>query len=245
MMMRLIALTSVFLVSFPSAYAEEVMLENEFSGLIEFGGDSSSGNSNNSAFASKLELGHSYGEWSNQFRFDASQKKDSGSLTEDKYNTIFKAIYELPKHLYTFVRLGYRQDSFSGVYWEKTYIGGFGYRAFTDSPEYKLDVEVGYGQRDTRKLENGVIRAKLDVDRGTHIALITQYNFTDEDVLKASVTAELGNDDDYIQTEISWKHKLFADLHLDVSYESLTLSKPALTKVSTDTKIMYKLGYSF
>ncbi len=229
----------------PLLAADESKAEHKFSGLIELGGDKTVGNTDNSSFSSKLELGYSYGEWSNQFTFDASQKNESGSLTEDKYNAILKSIYNLPAHFYTFIHLGYREDSFSGVYYEKTYIGGFGYHAFTDKPELSLDFELGYGQRITKKLVNGFIRSKLDYDPGTHIALITQYNFSDEDKLKASITAELGNDDDYIKKEISWVHKLFGNLHLDVSYEALTLTSPGVDKVSTDATTTYKLGYEF
>ena len=225
--------------------ADEIQLENNFSGLIELGGDRTVGNTDNNSFNSKLELGHSYGNWSTKFTFDASQKKESGVLTEDKYNAILKSIYDLPEHFYTFIHLGYREDSFSGVYWEQTYIGGFGYHAFKDKPEYSLDFELGYGQRVTKKLVNGFVRSRLDYDPGTHIALITQYNFTDEDRLKASITAELGNDDDYIKKEISWVHKLFGSFHLDVSYEALTLTKPGVNKVSTDATTTYKLGYEF
>ncbi len=227
------------------ASADEVKLENNFSGLIEFGGDQTVGNTDNSSLGLKVELGHHYGQWSNKLTWDSSQKKEAGALTEDKYNIILKSIYNLPKHFYTFIHLGYRVDDFSGVYWEKTYIGGFGYHAFTDKPEYSVDFELGYGQRVTKKLVNGFVRSKLDYDPGTHLALITQYNFTDEDTLKASVTAELGNDDDFIEKKASWTHKLFGALHLDVSYEALTLTKPGVNKVATDATTTFKLGYSF
>jgi len=225
--------------------ADEAAQEHKFTGLIELGGDKTVGNSDNSSFASKLELGYMYGQLSSQFSFDASQKKESGALTEDKYEAILKTIYNLPAHFYTFIHLGYREDSFSGIYYEQTYIGGFGYHAFTDKPELSLDFELGYGQRITKKLVNGFVRSKLDYDPGTHFALITQYNFTEEDKLKASITAELGNDDDFIKKEISWVHKLFAGLHLDLSYEALTLTKPGVNKVATDATTTYKIGYEF
>lgn len=234
-----------FSLSLPVLAADEADAAHKFSGLIEFGGDQTTGNSDNSSFASKLELEHRYGKWSNQFTFDASQKKESGVLTEDKYNAVLKSMYDLPMHFYTFIHLGYRQDNFSGVYWEKTYIGGFGYHAFTDRPELSLDVELGYGQRVTKKIVNGFIRSRLDYDPGTHIALIAQYHFTDKDKLEASMTAELGNDDDYIKKEVSWQHELFGHFHFDVSYEALTLTKPAVGKVATDAKTTYKLGYEF
>jgi putative salt-induced outer membrane protein YdiY len=230
---------------FSSLHAEEVEHENTFSGLIELGGDKTVGNTENSSFNSKLELEHAYGKWSSKFTFESSQKKESGALTEEKYDTILKSIYNLPKHFYTFIRLGYRQDNFSGVYYEKTYIGGFGYHAFTEQPEYSLDIELGYGQRVTKKIVNGFVRAKLDYDPGTRLALISQYNFTDNDTLKASILAELGNDDDYIKKEISWVHKLFDALQLDISYVSTTLTKPGVNKVATDATTTYKLGYAF
>jgi len=245
MMMRLGVFICGLIAFLPFTHAEETASENQFSGLIEFGGDKTVGNTENSSLGLKVELGHSYAKWSNKLTWDSSQKKESGVLTEDKYNIILKSIYDLPNHFYTFIHLGYRQDSFSGVYWEKTYIGGFGYHGFTDQPDYSVDFELGYGQRVTKKLVNGFIRSRLDYDPGTHVALITQYNFTDEDTLKASISAELGNDDDFIEKKISWKHKLFGALHLDVSYEALTLTKPSVNKVSTDATTMFKLGYSF
>jgi putative salt-induced outer membrane protein YdiY len=245
MFQRLLVATLFLCGCFAPLYAAEAEHENTFSGLIELGGDKTEGNSENSSFNSKLELGHAYGKWSSKLSLDVTQKKESGALTEGKYNAILKSIYDLPAHFYTFVKFGYREDSFSGVYYEKTYIGGFGYHAFTEQPEYSLDFELGYGERITKKIVNGFVLAKLDYDPGTHFALITQYNFTDKDTLKASVTAELGNDDDYIKNEISWVHQLFGALHLDVSYESLKLTKPAVGKVATDATITYKLGYAF
>jgi putative salt-induced outer membrane protein YdiY len=245
MFQRLLVATLFLCGCFAPLYAAEAELENTFSGLIELGGDKTVGNSDNSSFNSKLELGHAYGKWSSKFTFDASQKKESGALTEDKYNAILKSIYDLPAHFYTFVKLGYREDNFSGVYYEKTYIGGFGYHAFTAQPKYSLDFELGYGQRITKKIVNGFVRAKLDYDPGTHVALITQYNFTDKDTLKASITEEIGNDDDYIKKEISWVHKLFDALQMDISYVSTTLTKPGVNKVATDATTTYKLGYEF
>ncbi|MDQ7005129.1 MAG: DUF481 domain-containing protein [Ghiorsea sp.] len=234
------------LVGFVStAYSDESKLENNFSGLIQLGGDRSQGNSDNRSLSSNFELGHSYGNWVTDFTFHSSQKKESGTLTEDKYESILKSIYNLPKHYYTFIQLGYREDSFSGVYAEKMYIAGFGYHAFMNKDAYSLDIEIGYGERVTKKLIDGVLRAKVDYDPGTHIALISQYNFTDDDALKASITAEIGNDDDFLKRKFSWVHKLFDAFHLDVSYESLTLSKPSVNKVSTDATTIFKIGYTF
>jgi len=226
-------------------YAEEAKVENTLSGSIEVGGDNTVGNSENSSFDAKIELEHGYGSWVNQLTFKAAQKHDSGSLTEDKYNTLLKSIYNFPYQLYVFVHLGYREDSFSGIYYEKTYIGGFGYHAFADTDKYGLDFELGYGQRVTKKIVNGFIRAKLDYDPGTHIGIIGSYHFSEGDVVKASVSAELGNDDDFIKQEYTWEHKLFDALQLVVSYESLTLTNPGVGKQKTDAKTSYRLGYSF
>lgn len=238
----------IVLISFglmPLAYAEDYQFENDFSGSIALGGYKTSGNTQTTTFDGKLKLGHSYGKWSSDVTFKATEVSEAGIVSSDYYEALLKSTYDLPQHFYTFLQLRYREDTFGGIYSENAYIGGFGYHAFKDNPNYSLDVELGYGERVTKKLIDGVIRDKLDYDPGTHLGIIGQYSFTEDDALKIYLSGEFGNDDDYIQKEISWVHQLFSALHADFSYESRTVTKPGVGKVPTDEKTTVKLGYTF
>jgi len=238
----------ILLMSFslaPLVNAEDYQNANNFSGSIALGGYKTEGNTQTATFDGKFKLGHSYGKWSSEAVLKATQVSESGIVSSDYYEALLKSIYDLPQHFYTFLQLRYREDTFGGIYSENTYIGGFGYHAFKDNPDYSLDIELGYGERVTKKLIDGVIRDKLDYDPGTHIGIIGKYSFTENDALKINLSGEFGNDDDYIQKEISWVHQLFGAVHADLTYESRTVTRPGVGKVPTDEKITVKLGYTF
>jgi len=231
--------------SLAMAESEDAVQGNVFSGSIELGGYKTSGNTETRTFDGKLELGHKLQQWSSKFTLEATQVMEDAVVTSDYYDAILKSIYDLPVNYYVFIKLGYREDTFSGVYYEKTYIGGLGYHMFADEPKYSVDLELGYGQRITKKLVNGVIRRRLEYDPGTHIAILGQYNFSEEDTIKINLTGEFGNDDDYINKEYSWEHKLFDAFKIDLAYEARTLTKPGVNAVATDSKTTIKLGYEF
>ena len=244
----------VFFVVSNTLYAEEAVQTAaepvqpsgyEFSGNVELGGFKTTGNSETQTIEALVETEYSYNKWAVNFSFEALQTSDGGVLTSDNYEASIKGIYNMENHAYGFIQLGYREDFFSGVYNEKFQLGGFGYRFFTDEPAYELDTELGYGLRVTRKLINGIIRPRIDYDPGTHIAIFSKYHFTEKDLLKLNIEAELGNDDDYIKREIAWVHNLFESLNVNFSYVVKTNTKPEVGTVGTDDKLSVKLGYEF
>ncbi|MCF6207833.1 MAG: DUF481 domain-containing protein [Ghiorsea sp.] len=221
-------------------YADE-MPEQTFSGSVNFGSNLSSGNTNTDNFDGNLDLSYLYQDWASTFAFKASQTKEDGILTSDYYEAYLRGSYDIVSHIYTVIQLGYRQDEFSGIYSEKSYVLALGYHAFTDMPDFQLDVELGYGQRVTDKVN----KLTVDHDNGMHAALMVEYIFDGDNKVNVKISGEFGNDDDFLLREITWVHQLFHGFTVDFSHEERTITAPATGKVPTDTNTSILLGYSF
>jgi len=221
-------------------YADETV-EPMFSGSVNFGSNLSSGNTNTDSFDGNLDLSYSYQGWAADFTFKASQTKENNVLTSDYYEAYLRGTYDVIYHIYTVIQLGYRQDEFSGIYSEKSYVLALGYHAFTDIPHFLVDVELGYGQRSTDKVN----KFTVDHDRGMHAALMSEYVFDGDNKVNVKISGEFGNDDDFLLREITWVHQLFHGFTVDFSHEERTITVPPVGKVPTDTKTSVLLGYSF
>jgi len=240
--MRLLAFVFLMMWSVV-AFAETELTESEheFTGKIEFGGDKKSGNTNTSNYEGAVELGYTYGPWETQFAFSGNQATEDGVLSEDYYEGSLKGLYNFQNNYYAFLLYTYRKDIFSGIYWEKGTIGGLGYHAFTDIPDYSLDVELGFGERNTKK----TTKITIDNDPGMHLAIAGSYNVSERDTVSTKITLENGNDDDYVQKNFSWEHKLNESLRLGYAYEARTVTLPEVGKARTDVHTNFYLGYEF
>jgi len=150
--MRLLAF--VFLMMWSAlAFAETELTEteHEFTGKLEVGGDRKAGNTNNTSYDGAVELGYTYAQWQAQFAFKGNQGTEDGVITEDYYEGSLKGLYNFENKYYVFLLQTYRDDFFGGIYREIGQIGGVGYHAFAEIPDYSLDVEIGYGERRTKK----------------------------------------------------------------------------------------------
>ncbi len=222
------------------SYADAAV-EPEFSGSVNFGSNLSSGNTNTDSFDGNLDLSYLYQDWAATFSFKAAQTKEDDILTSDYYEAYLRGSYDIVSHVYTVIQLGFRQDEFSGIYSEKSYVLALGYHAFTDMPDFSVDIELGYGQRVTDKVN----KLKVDYDNGTHVALMGEYIFDGDNKVDVKISGEFGNDDDFLLREITWVHQLFHNFTVDFSHEERTITAPAAGKVPTDTKTSVLLGYSF
>ncbi len=222
-------------------YAEESKQDFTYEGKVSFGSNVTSGNTDTRNFDGDVGLSFNYHDWASEFTFKASQTKENGVLTSDYYEAFLRGSYDMAYHIYAVLQLGYRQDEFSGIYSEKSYVGAIGYHAFTDMPDFSLDVELGYGQRVTKKAN----KIKADYDPGTHMAIMAEYVFDGDNKVNVKISGEYGNDDDFLLREITWVHQLFHGFTVDFAHEERTISKPAFGKVPTDTKTTIQLGYEF
>lgn len=219
--------------------------QHQFSGKVEVAGEQVSGNTQNTSLEGTLELGHIYDAWQTNFLFNAKHQTESDRTITDYYETWLKQQYHFASHYYGFVLLKYREDTFSGIYSEVSKIAGLGYNAFTDQPDYAVDLELGYGARTTKKLVNGVLRSKIDYDPGIHLALYSTYQINAFNALQANILVEAGNDDDFIERELIWEHKLNDALHVSVNFKSRTLTRAGIGKERTDSNTNFSLGYAF
>lgn len=223
-----------------ASYAEETS-EYTFTGDINFGANLTSGNTDTDNFDGNLDLAYNYQKWASTFSFKASQTKESGVLISDYYEAFLRGSYDLPYQMYGVLQLGYRQDEFGGIYSEKSYVVALGYHAFADMEKLSVDIELGLGTRITEKVN----KLTIDYDNGTHVALMGEYVFDDENKVDIKISGELGNDDDFLLREIAWVHHLFDHYNIELNHEERTITAPAAGKVPTDTKTSVKLGYSF
>ncbi|MDX8388945.1 MAG: DUF481 domain-containing protein [Mariprofundaceae bacterium] len=228
-----------------SLFATAVVAEETsmWSGKVEFGGLKNTGNANTLTLDGAFEVDHIYGRWETKLSGEGTRTKDDDVTTSEYYGVDLKSQYNFPIKVYAFSELDYREDLFGGTIYQWSGLVGLGYHLFVPDSEigYLVDFELGKGKRQSKKVAN----FGLDNDFINHAAILGQYAWTEDDVIKAEVSFEWGNDDENTESEISWVHTLFESVTVDISHNRRTTSKPSANNVYTDTKTSVKFGYEF
>lgn len=119
---------------------------NEF----ELGYLMTSGNSETEVLNAKTKSLFENGSWRNRLELTALNAASDEQRTDERYNALGKSDFKITERDYSFLRLEYERDRFSGYDYQGNGAVGLG-RRFIDEPGMVLELEAGPGYREAKE----------------------------------------------------------------------------------------------
>lgn len=222
--------------------AEEVKPEKIWSGDVELGYVSISGNSEETSIKSKIDVNREKDIWRYNVHIDSLNTKSDDVRSAEKYFLSNRLGREYTKTDYTFAYVSYDEDHFSGFDYQTTTALGWG-RRLIDQELMNWDIEAGPGYR-ISKVEND---SNADDSEEAIFRLFSKFSwqFTDSAQLSQAINIESGSDNTITKADSAVKVKINGSLSIKVFYSiKYTEEVPPGTK-HADTETGVTLTYSF
>ncbi len=211
-----------------------------WSGDVELGWVTTSGNSNTRTVNAKGKLHYVKGPWRDQVQAAVFKASDSGVVTAERYLLSGKSDYFYSRYNYLFATLRYVKDRFSGYDYQVSEVAGYG-RRLIDDPALTFDLELGLGGRQSqetgvgRRRDVGIVRgaAKLGWD------ISATARFTEE------LTVESGSDNTTSESVTALKVKINGNFSMKSSVTVTNNSNVSPGIQHTDTITAVTLVYDF
>jgi putative salt-induced outer membrane protein YdiY len=222
--------------------ADDNAQDKLWSGSVEAGYVSLSGNNEETTFSGAVDIVRENQPWKNTFHADAISSSKDGDRTAEKYYLSDQLDYRLSEKSYLFGRLSYDDDRFSGFDYQATATAGYG-RLLMKTDTINWDGEVGLGYR-VNKVEAGT-DGPDDNEAILRLATLFAWDVSDTAKFKQSLSTEVGSENTVSQSETSLKVAINSSLALKVAYKiKYTEEVPAGTK-HQDTETSARIVYSF
>ncbi len=216
-----------------------------WTGDVEVGYASSSGNTENTSLNAKLDVDHANGSWHHNIFGDAYYAESDGDKTAERYALGYKPRYFFTDVDYLFGLLRYDTDEFAFIDNRTTEVVGYGRLFFNDDKVY-WDGEVGVGARQT-ELYDDPSTVDLKEDEmigflGTKFSIRLSQNARFLETLRA----EFGEDNTYIESITGLQLAIAGDLSSSITYTVRhNTDIEGVLGEKTDTITGVNLVYSF
>lgn len=202
--MKKILLSAAILAASQISYAEDAPVEagiaeeqpSPWSGFVELGAVSTTGNSENSNFKAGFEVVYGKDNWTHKLYGDAYQAEskkiedEEREKTADRFLVGAKSDYKFGKHAGAFGRAHYEDDEFTDYNYTVSGAAGYEHR-FIESDKNIFFIEVGPGYTYFNRKEGE------NTDSVTAFGLANyQYNFTEKSYFKQVLTTNVAFEDD-------------------------------------------------
>lgn len=225
-----------------SLYADEVEKSKIWSGDVELGYVSITGNSEETSIKARTDINREKDIWLYNIHLESLNTKSDDSRSAEKYFISNRLGREFSKTDYAFAYASYDEDHFSGFDHQATVAVGWG-RRLIDEEHMQWDVEAGPGYR-ISKVEDG--SSAEDSDEAI-VRLFTKFHWTVSDTssFSQSVNIESGSDNTITKSDSAFKVKIVGSLALKLFYTvKYTEEVPVGTK-HADTEMGVTLNYGF
>jgi putative salt-induced outer membrane protein len=232
-----------------SLLAAAVPAQADWTGKGEAGLVIASGNTNTETANAKLQLTNETENWKNMAGAAALYASDEDGKTANRWEVFGQADWKFTERNFLFGAGRYEEDEFSGFEYQATASYGIG-RRFMDTPNTTMVGTVGAGYkffetRDSFDEETGVLIEEGDSDnevvfRGT---LDLEHRFTATTSLINKFIVESGQNNTFVQNDLSLKVKMTDVLALAVGYSVRHNSEPPAEFKKTDTLTTINLVY--
>lgn len=208
-----------------------------------------SGNTETKTANAKARMSRQDGEWKNTFGLAGLYASDDVGATAQRWELESQSDYNFGPKTFWFGGARYEQDEFSGFEHQATLSTGFGRKfAETERTQFTGTLGVGYKIIETRdafdddtgalvtpgeRREDGVLRGTLDYD----------HRLTETTSLLDKFVVESGEDNTFLQNELSLQVKMLEALALAVGYAVRHNTDPPFGFKKTDTLTTINLVY--
>ena len=220
------------------ALAIEV-IGSEWKGEGEFGYVATSGNTETSNLKARLGLVHERDKWRHDAKLEALNTSDRDVTTGERYAAIWQTDYKFTEFDYSFGRIHYETDKFSGYDYRVSETVGYGRRVLR-RPDMTLDLEAGPGARQS-KLETGAVEKELMLRLAGKYAwdITAQSRFTQD------LSFDIGEDTTITKSVTAVQAMIIGDLSMKLSYTLENVSNVPAGVKNTDSETAATLVYAF
>lgn len=208
-----------------------------------------SGNTEAQTANAKLQLAREAGNWKNDFGLAALYASDDIGTTARRWEALTQSDYNFSPQTFWFGAARYEDDQFSGFEYQATVSTGLG-RKFINVERTKFTGTAGVGYkvletRDAFDETTGVLTTPGDrqtdaILRGT---LDFEHQLTGNTSIIDKFVVESGDDNTYLQNELSLQVKMMEALALAVGYAVRHNTNPPSGFDKTDTLTTVNLVY--
>jgi putative salt-induced outer membrane protein len=219
------------------AVAEEQ--DEGWSGTVRLGYLATSGNTDTDNLNARLQLEYVTGRWAHSGFAAAFGAREEERTTAEAYELGARTTFDVNPYDYTFVRLNWRKDKFSGYDQQFSQAVGYG-RRLINQPRQTLNVEIGAGARqatlrDGERQRDAILRLGSDYE----------FRFTETSSFKFDLSMESGADNTFTEAVSAVRTQLLGRLGLVVSYAVRNNSSVPPDTTRTDTLSALSLEYMF
>lgn len=229
--------------------AAAVPAQAEWTGKGEAGLVFASGNTNTESANGKVRLNYETENWKNLAGAAALYSSDEEGKTANRWETFGEIGWKFTPRNFLFGAGRYEQDEFSGFEYQATASGGVG-RRFLDNPNTTMVGTLGAGYkfvetRDSFDEETGALIEEGESNREVvfRSTLDFDHKFTATTSLVNKLIAESGQDNTFVQNDLSLQVKMTDVLALAVGYGVRHNSNPPAEFKKTDTLTTINLVY--
>jgi len=216
--------------------------EKLWTGTVEFGLVSTTGNSEDSTLKSRADATREKEKWRYNILLESLATESEGERTAEKYFASNRLSYQFTEHDFIFGYASYDDDRFSGFDYQATVSAGYGRRLINEEL-MKWDVGIGPGYT-----YNKVSDETMGEDsEGIIVSAFTRFNwkFSETSEFSQLVNVDAGDDNTVSKATSALKVQVMGSLALTLSYTiKYTETVPADTK-HADTETAATLTWSF
>ena len=214
-----------------------------WSGDIEFGYVSTTGNTEESTAKSRMDVNREKNNWRYNIIFESLNSESNGRRSAEKYFASNRLAYQYTDTNFMFASLSYDDDDFSGFDYQTTATAGWG-RRLVNNKTMQWDVGAGPGYRYSK-----VDDSTNDEDsEALVLSGFTKFvwDFSETANFFQSLTIEAGEDGNTISKSISaLKGQIIGSLSLKLSYTIKYTDEVPVDTKHADTESAVTVAYSF
>jgi len=236
------AISALTLAGSTQLYAEEQEETKIWSGDVELGYVSISGNSEETSIKARSDINREKDIWLYNIHLETLNTKSDDQRSAEKYFLSNRLGRAFTKTDYAFAYASYDEDHFSGFDYQSTVAVGWG-RRLIDEELMQWDIEAGPGFR-TSKVDDDSNGEDSDE---VIVRLFTKFNwdFSKTAGFIQSINIESGSDNTITKSDSALKVQIIGALALKVFYTvKYTEEVPPGTK-HADTEMGVTLNYGF
>ncbi|RCU45664.1 DUF481 domain-containing protein [Corallincola luteus] len=223
---------------------EEELKKRGFAGGIEFGFNMTTGNTETTAYRTRIDVDHFLIGWRNNYVIETDYKEDDEETKEERYfgSAQGNREWEFAPNSYTFFRYSYENDRFNGMEDANTISVGYGQRVLETETLF-LDLEGGPGYRTNDANEQ-------DDEWIARLAGNLAWDISDTAKFTQRLSSEIGQNNTISRSESALTANVIGSLALKVSFTVTHQTDPAEEDDgeeldSTDTRTAVTLLYKF
>ncbi|WP_097458591.1 DUF481 domain-containing protein [Mangrovitalea sediminis] len=205
-----------------------------------------SGNAPSTSFTSRVDMKHELPRWRHSMLLQSRYTRQDGQTTAEYYFAATQLDYKISPVNYTFTRLGYESDRFSGYNYRSSAAAGYGRRLWQRGPDY-FDVSTGPGYRYSRLSAPDAEGRTIQQSPIVRFALNYQYHLSPDVIFKQSMNTEVSfhSGQSVSTSTTSLQSNLINTFALKASFSVQNTSPTPSGIRTTDTQTSLTLLYSF